>query len=426
MKYQSTSEERVSLSLTIYQSGFGMVKEVRQIATKDEISEIYFKDIAKGIAVDSVLVKGLNMLEQDYIHNSISKTKLLENYIGREVTVRNHDTGKDIQIILISSVDGLIGERQDTKEVIIDPEGELIVPSIPKSLSAKPVLFWKVVPGKTDEHIKVSYITQGIEWRVNYIMEIEGTALQLTGWMEIRNDTGTDFSDAAVKLMAREVYRQTRANDFSLEPRMYENSAKHPQVEEYDFRDQPAYKLERSVTLLDGQTKQIPFLEAHVASFRTVYEVDKWSEQARVKLEFANKKTNGLGMPLLKGTVKLYELDADKELEFIGEDAIAPLAVEEVGSIRIGEAFDITCKSNEKKRWKKEGVEYVTHSYALTNRKEENARIHINHFMNEPVWEMESSSHDYEIKNTGHIMFVVRAAGKKEVPVEFTYRVDRE
>ncbi|TWT24810.1 DUF4139 domain-containing protein [Planomicrobium sp. CPCC 101110] len=425
MKYQSTAKERISLSLTVYHGGFCMVKEVRRIGVQEEIDEICFTDIARGIEAGSVLAKGFNMLEQRSSQDLLNKSNLLEKYIGQEVAIRKHDTGEERKIRLLSIGDGLIGELQDTKEVVIDPKGELVVPPLPESFFDGPALVWKTAPGKMEDHIKVSYLAEGIEWQMNYIAEIKGTELQLMGWLEIRNDAGIDFIGAALKLMAGKVYRQPRTGDFSPELGVHESSVSRPSIEGYDFRDRHTYRIGQPVTLLNGQTTQIAFLEAHIDSFRTIYEVDKWSNRATIKMEFDNKKTNGLGVSLASGKVKLYSLDTDKELEFIGEDAIGSVTEGEAVSIRIGEAFNIRCNSYEKKRWMQEGVEYITYCYDLANGKEENVRIHIHHSMDEPIWTMESSSHDYEIRNAGNIMFIVRTAAKKEVPVEFTYRVDK-
>lgn len=422
MKVQSTGKDRLSLNLTVYQNGFGMIKEVRQITDKEKVDEIHYSDISKNIDETSVLVKGVGIFEQSFIRNPVSKSELLEKYIGREVMVRNRENGEELKIRLLSAVDGLVGEQPDTNEIVIDPSGELVLPPLPEKAFENPALVWKVASGKIEDQIQVSYMAQGIEWRANYIAEIQGTALFLTGWIEIRNDMGIDLSDTTIKLIAGDVYRNI---EFSFKPNMLESSMRYPQVAEYQFEDRISYKLERPITLLDGETKQIPFLEANIAAFRTIYEADKWSGHARIKVEFDNKKINGLGILLPRGTMKIYRPDADGELEFIGEDAVGPLTEEETVSILVGKTVNVSCESREKKRWKNEGTEYATYAYDLVNKKEENIRVHICHEIEEPIWEMESSSHDYHIKNRGHIEFIVRMAAKKTATVEFTYRVDK-
>lgn len=425
MKFQLTEKEQKSLSLTVYQNGFGMIKDVRRIVSTEEVDEVQLMDTAKNLDVDSIIIKGIQVLEQSYSQNAWNKDKLLERYLGQVVTVRNSDTGESMQIRLLNVTDGLIGERMDTGELAIDPIGELLLPPLPEGLSAKPAIVWKVPAGKIDAEVQVLYITEGLEWRAIYIAEIEGTALRLSGSMEIRNSTGTDFLNAKIKLVAGEINRGIKPMGLSAEAALYKSSAILPQVEERHFVDHPAYKITRNITILDGQTKQIAFLEAQVVSYRTVYEVNKWSERALVKVEFANTKANGLGLSMPRGTAKVYRLDEEREVEFVGEDAVGNLPVEATMSIAIGEAFDIRCKSFEKKRWKQEGIEYTTHIYELTNGKEENVRIHIHHSIEEALWEMESSSHDYEIKNANKIEFIIRATAKKAAIVEFTYKMDK-
>lgn len=65
--------------------------------------------------------------------------------------------------------------------------------------------------------------------------------------------------------------------------------------------------------------------------------------KASNKIEFENTKVNGLGIPLPKGTVRVFKIDkADNSLEFIGEDSINHTPKNEKITIVTGNAFDIT------------------------------------------------------------------------------------
>ncbi|MEO7995670.1 MAG: DUF4139 domain-containing protein, partial [bacterium] len=57
--------------------------------------------------------------------------------------------------------------------------------------------------------------------------------------------------------------------------------------------------------------------------------------------EFQNKQDYGLGIPLPKGTVRVYKADTDGTLQFIGEDAIEHTPKDETVLLFLGNAFDI-------------------------------------------------------------------------------------
>lgn len=64
--------------------------------------------------------------------------------------------------------------------------------------------------------------------------------------------------------------------------------------------------------------------------------------QASSKICFNNSKSADMGMPLPKGTVRVFKEDeADKSLEFIGEDSIAHTPKDENVTLTIGNAFDV-------------------------------------------------------------------------------------
>ena len=55
-----------------------------------------------------------------------------------------------------------------------------------------------------------------------------------------------------------------------------------------------------------------------------------------------NSKTNGLGIPLPKGTIRVFKTDkADNSLEFIGEDSINHTPKDQKITTTTGNAFDI-------------------------------------------------------------------------------------
>lgn len=92
------------------------------------------------------------------------------------------------------------------------------------------------------------------------------------------------------------------------------------------------YTLSRQVNLNESSKKQLEFIptayNVSVEKYYTFtiytggYKADKIKSKGTVRL--VNSKDNGMGMPLPKGTIRVFKIDeADGSLEFIGEDSIS-------------------------------------------------------------------------------------------------------
>ena len=61
-----------------------------------------------------------------------------------------------------------------------------------------------------------------------------------------------------------------------------------------------------------------------------------------VFVEFDNKETSNLGMPLPKGIMRVYKKDSQGNAQFVGEDHIDHTPKNETVRLKLGEAFDVT------------------------------------------------------------------------------------
>ena len=65
--------------------------------------------------------------------------------------------------------------------------------------------------------------------------------------------------------------------------------------------------------------------------------------KAANKIMIENTQVNGLGLPLPKGTVRVFKTDpSDDSLEFLGEDSIDHTPKDDNVTLNTGNAFDIT------------------------------------------------------------------------------------
>lgn len=427
MKKLSTATDTQDISLTIYNGGFGAIKETRIVSLTGAEIELVFADVAQQIETDSLLVEGLNILEFNYDYDLVDKDKLLRKYIDKEVYLKDRKTGekKSCRLLSVEGAGRCVLEDNTTKEIYIDAQEELVLPSLPSGLIVKPALVWKIAPTKTDS-VKVSYLSQGFNWNANYVIELFEKTLNIAGWAEIQNQSGTTFENAKIKLIAGDVNRIKKDDDYDVEDRMYVcESAAAPQAEEKSFFDYHMYTLLNPTTLKDNQTKQINILNGSDIPYKRYYQLNMRDEKVNVIVEFANKKESGLGIAMPKGKIKFYKADeADNSLEFIGEDSIGHTPKDEDIKLTIGNAFDITFTYREVERKKIDGFEYYKYEYIIKNHKEEPAEVHFEHYA-WGVWEMVSSTHEYTKKASGLIEFSVNVPADSEIKVDFEYKIDR-
>lgn len=430
MRMQTTNDDCEKLSMTIYNDGFGLVKETRTLHSTDAVNEVQYVDVAEKIETDSIIVSGLKVEEFNFDHDLVSQQKLLEKYLDQVVTVYDKDRGEKTKLRLLSVNDGIIGEKVDTREIIINPVGELILPSLPSGLIVKPTLIWKIKQQPLNHKINVSYLTQGLKWSGNYVLELQQDTFQLTGWVRINNQSGTTYNQVQLKLIAGEVNRVHDIVDHD-----YQAGVTYSQmsVEDYEesfteksFADQHMYTLNRPVKLKNQQEKQINFLNIINGHFKKYYNVTNYSDQPAITLEIINSKENEMGIPLPKGKIKVYQEDeTDQMLEFIGEDEIAHTPKDEVVTLVIGKAFDIVMNSKEKRRYKARGKEYVEYEYEIKSKKEEAVSIKINHEIYERNWEVKSSSHHYEEEDSRTIVTWIDVSANENTVVTYKYEINK-
>lgn len=415
----STLKDQTGVALTVYNNNLGLVKDLREITLLKGIGELRFMDVAAGIIPASVSIKSLSgsgslrILEQNYEYDLLNPQKLLDKYVGKELKLyqKNPHTEREeiVTATLLSTNGGPIYRIGDG--ITYGHPGRVILPGVPENLISQPTLVWLVDSGEsTSRKIEASYLTSGISWRADYVLTLneKDTRADLTGWVTIDNRSGALFRNATLKLVAGEVNRVSEAapyQDRLLKTAMAEAA---PEFREEGFFEYHIYTLERPSTIKDNQTKQIRLLQAagvpvkkelQLSGDRRFFyapagEQDN-SRKIGVFLEIENRKASSLGMPLPKGTVRVYKQDNDGSLQFAGEDAIEHTPKDEKLRIKLGEAFDLAA-SRKQTDWKKIASDTYEAAFEITlrNHKTENVIVKVV----EPVpgdWTMLSSSHPW-------------------------------
>ena len=214
-----------------------------------------------------------------------------------------------------------------------------------------------------------------------------------------------------------------------------ESAAKpQAQFQEDAFFEYHIYTLQRPSTVKDKQTKQISLLTATRVPvkkdmifygarhyYRNLHGEVISNQKVGVFVEFANTKKHRLGMPMPKGTVRVYTHDKEGSLQFVGEDSIDHTPKDEKIRIKIGDAFDVV-GTRKQTDWKKIASDTYEAAFeiSLRNHKEDDVQVRVI----EPIpgdWTMLNSSHRYEKTEAFTAEFNLHVPKGKEA--KMTYRV---
>lgn len=445
---RSTAADRDSVSITVYNQNFGLVREIRTLDLSRGLLDLEFADVASGIQPETVHIRplggaGLQVLEQNYQFDLLNPQKLLEKYVGRTVTVyrTNPVTGveEEVQAEVISVNGGPI--LRIDGEITFNYPGRFGFPEVPDNLIAAPTLLWRLDAGGDRQRVEVTYLTNDLNWRSDYVMVLneDETAADLTGWVTLTNRSGATYEGARLQLVAGDVQRLSgrESQGLALDQIVVTGArAAAPSFNEEAFFEYHLYTLQRPADVVNNEQKQVVLLEAadfevekrlifrgFPQYFRSQYGQISANQKVGVFLDFENSEQAGLGMPLPRGTVRVYKRDARGQQQFIGEDLIDHTPRDEGVRIKMGEAFDVVADRTQ--------MDYTVVSRCVSestwridvrNHKDEDVTVQIV----EPAggdWEIVSESHPSTRVDASTFTFEPSVPSRGSVRVEYRVRV---
>jgi hypothetical protein len=153
----------------------------------------------------------------------------------------------------------------------------------------------------------------------------------------------------------------------------------------------------------------------------------EFGQQVSVALRFKNsdKTVAGLGIPLPKGPVRVYQRDSAGEPELLGGDAIDHTPKDEEVRFRIGLAYDLAANRQQLDNRQPAGAAWNEQDWSidLRNHKDQAVRIVVEEPLRGNVnWEILKSSHEFTKKNHNTIAFDVEVPPDAARKITFTVR----
>ena len=445
----STLADQKKVAVTIYNAGFGVVRDEREITLPTGTIDLKFMEVASKIQPETVQIdpvtagNKLTVLEQNYEYDLMSPEKLMEKYVGKKVTLiqKNDFKGErlPVEATLIAYNNRQPIYKIGNKIVINRGFEEVELPTIPENLVSKPTLVWKFQNAYKDKQtIVANYMTRGMRWNADYVAVLDANdkKCDLNGWVTIDNNCGATFKNAQLKLVAGDVNKvrpPQRRYEMMMATAAFEKKDNFKEESLFEYH---MYTLQRPTNLKQNQKKQVALLEARDIDIKKTYRCigQNYYYRSRrgdmiknikigVFISFANSKTNNLGMPLPKGTVRVYKADASGNNQFIGEDRIDHTPKNEKIELKLGDAFDIV---SERKQtfWKRIGsTTYDTGwEIKIRNHKDEDIVVDVI----EPFgcdWKISKSSQEYEKKDAFTAVFKVPVKKNSEAVLTYDARL---
>lgn len=444
--------------------GYALVRDGRKMSLPSGSGALRFTDVAKRIDPSTVAFEsltdpaGTRVVEQNYQFDLVNRDKLLERYIGANITVEQQrgDTLERLSGQLLSAADGSLILQRDSGEVVtITNYSNILFPSLPGGLITRPTLVWLVNAKQGGTHdTRVSYQTQGMTWWSDYNVTLrengDACDMDLSAWVTIVNQSGASYPQAQLKLVAGEVNRAPapapapvfRHKGMAL-------AAAAPEADgfqESSLFEYHLYTLGRRSDLPDNSTKQLelfPTATKASCSKQLVFTASPqpWSywgapiedqgygatTQGTVGafLEFDNKEANRLGMPLPAGRVRVNQASVDGTLEFIGEDVIKHTPRNETLRIKLGNAFDVVGERKQVSFNYDKAGKLIDESFEITvrNRKKTATKVVAREYLYRwSRWDVTAKSHDFVKRDAATIDFPLNIPADGEAKVTYTVR----
>jgi hypothetical protein len=444
----STADDRKQVSITVYNQNFGLVREVRELSSLGSGKvELEFRDVAANIQPETVHIKsvganaGLSVLEQNYRYDLLTPQTLLDKYVGKRVRAyRYHEKiGKEdvVEAELLSAADSPV--LKINGEITFGYPARLAFPEVPDNLIAKPTLVWLVDSAAPKQTVEVTYITQNLNWSADYVLVVDDSEKKgdLTGWVTLVNQSGASYKNAELKLVAGDVNRVQPPRALPMVALEKSAGARSGEgFQEQALFEYHLYSLGRPTSVLQNEQKQVNLLTASGIGvnkkliffgqeywFRGQYGQVLSNQKVGVYLDIQNSEQNHLGMPLPKGTLRVYKADKSGTQQFVGEDSIDHTPRDEKLRVKMGDAFDVV-GDRKQTEWHGLGSCVTESAWEIELRNHKETAVEVEDY--EPVggdWTILSSSQPALKKDSSTFSFDVKVPARGKTKITYRVRV---
>ncbi len=447
----TTEKDQVEIGVTVYNSNIALIRDVRQIRLGESVFPLRFEDVAASINPATVHFRSLtddsklSVVEQNYEYDLLDPQKLLQKYVGKEVTLVRAETDAgstkwvETKATLLANNNGPVWKIGN--EIVTGMNTDSYrFPELPGNFYSRPTLIWTLDNrGAASQKVEASYLTGNMSWSADYVLTVarDEKLADLDGWVTLNNNSGASYQNAKLQLVAGEIHQlATVPAPMMAQMQLRAGVAKAAdQFTQEGISEYHLYSLGRRTSIQNNESKQISLLtgtgipvEKHLITegqsyyYRNTNGLGNPTPQpVKVSYQFKNEEKGGLGMPLPAGTVRVYLADSKGGIQFIGEDSIQHTPKDETLKIYVGDAFDVVCERKETD-YKKLASNLYEMEYEITLRNHKDVPVTVE--VLEPIggdWEILNSTFPSKKLDARSAGFDVPVA--KDGTSKLTYRV---
>lgn len=376
------------------------------------------------------LSSGIEILQQQFDANVFNFSKLL-----------NDHRGKPIQVILIdlaviygafygiSGSDFLLRTGDTFTAINKSRIQKYTIDGVTDVQPFRPALNILASSPQTGRGtMQIHYLVNNIGWAGEYVgmYNTDTGNLHMKSWARIKNNSGGGIDTEKIILIAGEPHKAAGGGrvypqaQFALKAVDAEQAAAF-QVEEAHIYHK--YTLDQPLKLETNSEQQVRLFPENdiTVEQKFIFDVGRFGDKIMNTLEFTNDREAGVGQPIPKGTIRLYQVD-DTGSVFLGEDNIKNTPLDGLITLQIGVAFDITGKRTQK-QYRRIGdrSREETYEIELSNASDEAKEVIVDErFSGE--WRILVSSIDYTVPDSRTAEFKVTIPPEDKVVFSYTVR----
>jgi hypothetical protein len=410
---ENSQSSQLDISVTLYPNDVALIKEKRKAYLKEGSNKLLIKDVPSSILMDSFLFEvvspssPLNILEYSFQAPDLTHENILEHSIGETITVTSFQSRSDSILAKLLAVEKDTALIESMGTIYSIKKSRIAFPHLPYTLVSEPMITLKLMNSKEGEYLfDMSYLTKGFTWEAGYtiIIDSDGEHLDLNNWINIRNQSQTDIKKGHIRVVQKKTL---------------------------------FYDIERPISLPDKSVKNISWFSAKnlrpTKSFR-IYPKNNIiadEEGAVMKpsvetwLSVENAVSQGLGVPLPQGIIKVFQRSKDYSLLYIGENKTSLIPLGKSLSLRVGSTKEITTEMRQTD-YRKLGSKVVESGYRLDLKNTTDSPKQVTVFQNVPKeWIILRETHPHG-EEENRVEWILNLAPQEEVSLRYRIRMNVE
>lgn len=391
---QAGDQARGVVELTVYSDDFAMVREERSVSLEKGRTKLRLPEVSRQLDPSSVLFGWPKGQEAQVVSNTYDlgaegSNAVLQRYVGQEVemvwTGSDGREGKRAKGTLEVGGDGGVVFRSEGK-LWVNPNGTIVAPTRSDVVTIPQLSVDVESEAARATTLDVAYLTRGLAWSADYVntLDPDKDEMRLECWATVTNRTGTTFPEAKITLVAGSpnraaaVAKAESSLDYDSSGfNVYRNDATLPGSGRagagrwYAYNgvvgaavagELYAYPVKAAATIAPEQMNRVRMLYSPNVAVQRDYSVrlgDEYGyynsyggnqgsprrQSATLAIRFVNDEKSGLGAPLPKGAVRVYEPDANGAPRYIGAASVGDTPKQGRVNLTLTNVFDVTSES---------------------------------------------------------------------------------